>query len=449
MTVYDLHSSSSRSRANMKTLHHTRWGGLLMGALVLTTTGCTSLQYACDMPAIPAHRLPADVFGRPREDMVPISLSRLRQPPPDVYQLAAGDVLGIFIPFVLGKEDEAPPVHFPEDGSQLPSLGFPVPVREDGKLNLPLVDPIDVSGLSLAQATEVIRKTYVQAGILKEGSEKVVATLQRRRQIRVLVIREESGSKENVTKRGTGDIVDLPAYENDVLTALSRTGGLPGLDAQNEIFVIRGDYTDAAEFDTMVSQLGNCQGDPCDCKLPPPDAPNVVRIPIRFYPENPPTFTQDDIILNPGDIVYIPSRERDRYYTGGVLPGGDHLLPRDYDLDVIQAMAVSRGPLGSPGSGIGGLGGAQGGMGFGGGGGGGMRGGICQPSNLIVIRKLPCGGEIPILIDTNRALVDPSHRILVQPDDMLILRYKWYEEVANVAGSIFQINWLLGQGLNR
>ena len=40
-------------------------------------------------------------------------------------------------------------------------------------------------------------------------------------------------------KRGTGQTVSLPVYQNDVLHALAETGGLPGLDAENVIYVIR------------------------------------------------------------------------------------------------------------------------------------------------------------------------------------------------------------------
>ncbi len=43
----------------------------------------------------------------------------------------------------------------------------------------------------------------------------------------------------NPTRRGTGLSLELPAYQNDVLTALIRTGGLPGLDAKNEIMILR------------------------------------------------------------------------------------------------------------------------------------------------------------------------------------------------------------------
>ncbi len=67
---------------------------------------------------------------------------------------------------------------------------------------------------------------------------------------RVLVIRDEV-PLENPTfqskltplysKRGSAHVVDLPAYENDVLHALSISGGLPGYDAFNEVWVLRRD----------------------------------------------------------------------------------------------------------------------------------------------------------------------------------------------------------------
>ena len=66
----------------------------------------------------------------------------------------------------------------------------------------------------------------------------------------VLVIRQEAGTNLADTaaagglnvgnaKRGSGRVVNLPAYSNDVLHALAETGGLPGLDAENTIYIIR------------------------------------------------------------------------------------------------------------------------------------------------------------------------------------------------------------------
>ncbi len=412
--------------------------------LILATCGCAGLQYpAYDIPAIPAHRVPEEFLGRSRETMQEISISRLRQSPPVAYQLAAGDILGIYIENVLGNPEEAPPVHFPEAGDQPPAIGFPSPVREDGSLALPLVQPIPVEGLTLEQATAKIRNVYtVKNKILKPGQDRVIVTLMRRRQVRVLVIREEAGGKENVLKRGSGEIIDLDAYENDVLHALNETGGLPGLDAKNEILIIRGNAASGADYDRFVAAVKSCKK-PCQCPPDIGDSPDITRIPIRFYPENVPDFDEEDIILQTGDIVYIQSREKERFYTGGALGGGEHFIPRDYDIDVLKAVSIAGGQVGGGNSGIQSLGGNQGG-GIGGAGGG--RIGAVGPSRLIVLRKNECGDEIPIKVDMNRALLDPSHRILVMPGDTLIMQYTLKEEFLNVMLSIFNFNFLLNSG---
>ena len=138
---------------------------------------------------------------------------------------------------------------------------------------------------------------------------------------------------------------------------------------------------------------------------------------------------RDDILLNEGDIVVIRARDNDFFYTGGLLGGGEHLLPRDRDLDVMSAIAFAGGSVGSPGSGIGNIRGGGGGFGGLGGGGGGQ---VKQPSQLIVLRELPCGQQLAIKIDLNEAIRNPANRILVQPNDVLILRHTLGEEIANL-----------------
>ena len=404
-------------------------------------TGCSTC--GLNLQAVPAHRLPAEMLGRPRDEMQQISISRLRQDAPAVYQLGPGDILGVFIENVLGNEEENPPVHIPEQGDQPPALGYPVPVREDGTLALPFIPPMRVAGLTLSQITDEIRRTYTEHEILRDKQVKIIVTLMRRREYRVTVLREEGGGKEGVTKRGSGETIDLPAYENDVLHALNETGGLPGLDALNEIYIIRGNFQDGVERDRMIALINSCR-QPCQCPPNIPEHPSIVRIPIRFYPEQIPQFKEADIILETGDIVYIPARDTDKFYTGGVLRGGEQLLPRDYDLDVLGAIALAGGTIGSGGTGLMNAGGGGGGSLSGGGGGRGTIG--AAPSDLIVLRKLPCGGQIPIRIDLNKALEDPSQRILVQPGDTLILRFTLGEELYNAALSLVQLNFLYGVG---
>lgn len=458
----------------------------LMGIAFLLT-GCSILG---DIPAIPAHRVPSDFLVRSRDSMQEISFSRLRQEPlatsddqgenAKLYRLDARDILGIYIEGVLGEKETQPPVHFPEEADQPPAIGFPVPVRDDGTINLPYLKPLSVKGKTVVELTEQIKQVYTgqatlsETGeiiqfplsaprdvidgkkyvrvlvdgqerqyevreILKDENVKVIVTLLRRRVERILVVREDTNVQASaggaVLKRGIGSTVDLPAYENDLLHALNETGGLPGLDARNLVFIIRGLPQDGLAFDKLRAAINSCQ-EPCGCPPDLPEDPNITIIPIRYFPENVPTFTEEDIILNTGDIVYIPSRDNELFYTGGLLRGGEMPLPRDRDLDVLGAIALAGGQIGSGGSGFGG-GGGGGGIG-----GGGGRSVGAPPSNLIVLRNLDCGGQIPIRVDLNRALVDPSARILVKPGDTLILKYTFTEELYNALINTVQFNFL-------
>jgi protein involved in polysaccharide export with SLBB domain len=273
-------------------------------------------------------------------------------------------------------------------------------VRDDGTVSLPLSDPIMVAGLSLAEATEQIRHAYtVDSRILPEGKNYVSVTLMQPRESQVVVIRAEAAGAGDAAGRPSGAVVNLPAYENDVLHALSATGGLPGPDARNEIVIFRGGFQDAVGRDLLLSQLGpDC--DPCRAGLIAGDVA-AIRIPLRYHAGQVPMFTEQDIILQSGDVVMIAARDHDRFYTDGAIPGGEHILPRDRDLDVLQAIALAGGSdcdrcdVGCP---------------------------ACEGRTAIVVRKVPCGGQIPIRVDLERALTDPRERILIQPDDLIIVR---------------------------
>lgn len=405
--------------------------------LVTVLSGCNSMLQSS---GIPASRVPRALLDIERKnDFEDISMLRLRQDPPEFYAIGPGDVVGFYARNLFQNDDELPPVHYPEDSSQPPAVGVPVPVREDGTISLPFIEPIRIEGLSLVEATELVRRAYTESEaepILIEDSQ-ISLTMIRRRTVKVLVVREESGGEADVTKRGTGHVVDLPAYENDVLHALSETGGLPGIDAKNEILIYRGLFEDGMNYDRILHQAAM---DACDCKddcfcdqTVKPDPPNLTRIPLRYNPINPPTFSQEDILLSEGDIVVIKSRDRETFTTGGFLGGGEFPLPRDKDLDVLGAIAMAGGPLGNGGTGLGAVGRQNQ---------GGGNQGVCQPSDVLIIRKLPCGNQITIKVDLNRAFQNPEERILIQADDFVMLRYKLGEEIANLALNLVQFNFL-------
>src|SRR5262249_41434103 len=121
-----------------------------------------------------------------------------------------------------------------------------------------------------------------------------------------------------------------------------------------------------------------------------------------------------------GDVVFLEARERDTFYTGGLLPSGEFVLPRDRDLDVVEAIARVRGPLLNGAFATNNLAGNLIEPGI----------GSPSPSLLTVLRRTPGGGRLPIRVDLNRALTEPQESLRVQPGDVLILQEKPSEALA-------------------
>jgi len=411
---------------------------LLCAALgCLLPTGCTALL--SPIYGVPANRLPSQFLAPPKNNLIPIDISRLRQEPPKNYLIDGGDILGVYIEGALGKAEEPPPVNMPQLGSDLPpSIGYPIIVREDGTLSLPLIPPVPVRGLTMDQVENVLRRAYtIDRKILAPGKDRIIVTLLQPRVVRVVVMRQDSATSalQNSTDPNLrfelstrSEEVKLRAYENDVLHALAETGGMPGYSAKNEIKILRSSQMSAQTRDAFVQAFYSLPVEPCVCRPPLPEDPAVIKIPLRLPPGVIPAFKPQDVILNEGDIVLIEGREREVYYTGGLLRGGEWPLPRDYDLDVLGALAIAGAGIGGPAAGQ--IGGGLSPQSIGG----------SPPGQLFILRKTPCGDQITIAVDLNRAINSAGARPLVQAGDILILRYKCEEEALNFGLGTFFIS---------
>uniref|UniRef100_A0A7C2NYD8 Polysaccharide export protein N-terminal domain-containing protein n=1 Tax=Schlesneria paludicola TaxID=360056 RepID=A0A7C2NYD8_9PLAN len=536
-----------------------RWLTLL-GLLLPLVTGCAAFR---PIHGVPARYMPDEFKGPSRSGKRTIDLSLLRQRPPAAHIVDSGDLLSIYIEGILGRREEQPPVYFPQNNDTTPTVGYPLPVRDDGTLSLPLVGAIPVRGMTLTQVEDAIRKAYtVDHQFLQPGRDRLFVALQRPRHYRVLVIRQEAGNDLNtgasgqlnlgMLKRGTGKAVSLPVYKNDVLNALAETGGLPGLDAENAIYIIRNGarpespavsappaapqpavmpmpssgrygvptirgqspagsadpranyragggvvtagFTQPAGRAAPIQQLQylppyqpQSPGSPPALMPPGPqpqlqptfapradeyvpvhslaaspmttapamtaptpqwqpmpdplmsspsgdwtpmgtgwtlsagndtlDGRHVVRIPIRLGSGEAVNLSEQDVILHDGDIVFIESRETEVFYTGGLLGGGQFTLPRDYDLDVLGAIAVAQGQGG--GSGAGGSRATQSA-----GGQSALNNDVSiSASQVIILRPLCDGTQLTIQVDLYEALRNPNERIIIQPGDYILLQY--------------------------
>ena len=434
-------------------------------SLIALFGGCAALTNPVSH-GVPVRELPPELLALPKEPMQTIPLSFLRRSSDVERNVAAGDILGIYVEGVLGGGDAPLPVYSPQIGSdEQPAIGFPIPVRDDGTLPLPLIEPVNVSGLTLREVEKKLIQIYgADKQILEPGNERIMVTMIRPRSVRVRVVRQDSTSSNNLrvrgsggrlgtaragrgrgflgqaeaviggTRRGTGTVVELPPGENDVLTALTLSGGLPGLDAANEVIIFRGQESNNGTNRLPAPQeaMGAEFIPPPECSpVYPYGAGQVIRIPLRLYPGAPVPFSPEDVILETGDVLFIEARDTEVFYAGGILPSGEYALPRDYDLDVVEAVMQIGGPIVNGGVNASNLSGAIIEFGL----------GSPSPKQVTVLRRTLDDRQVPILIDLHAALRDPRENLILQPRDVVILQETKCQAVTRYFTQTFFFNF--------
>ena len=373
--------------------------------------------------SIPASQTPPSVRVLPKANQSPTDPNRLRRNKPAVYRLDHGDTLAVFVEGILGELDSNPPVQFPSAGSNLPpSIGFPVPVLEDGTISLPQVPRFSVRGLTVKQVESLIKRSYLGGDdpLLKKDN-RILVSLMRKRTYSVTVVRQDQPAQSQplrqnraVTTRSDRssrvEVLQLTAGENDVFNALVQSGGLPGVNARPNLRVQQTTRYRPTEGGGEFPRSGSAAV----------AGQNYSTIPLRQSRSQNQSrrIRREDVTLRDGAIVRVESRGPDVYYTGGLLGGGEFPLPRDTDLDVTQAVAIAGGNLG------------------------GGNNGQLAATDLTVLRRLPGNRQIAIGVDLRRALVDPSQRILVAPGDTLILRRTPAQNLGNLGIGIWNTNGL-------
>ncbi len=411
----------------------------IAASVVLCTlfSGCAAITNPI-AHGVPVRMLPEELLAKSREGFEPIDLTLLRQQKPKEYLLAPGDILAVYIEGIIGSADTPPPVYNPAAAELTPSIGYPLPIRADGTISLPLAGSVKLEGLTIEEAEKEVVDAYLEKELLLEEAQRILVTLMQPRTVSVIVIREDSaqrqvslrnesllglGTTETTIgggRQGTGDALVLSAYENDVLHALTRTGGLPGLESTGEVIIQRG-YWKPANGAGVVPAEG-------------PDRPQITRIPLRTRPGEQINFTPEDILLHNGDIVTVRGRDPEFFYTGGLLPSGEFPLPSNYDLTVVEAVLKARGPLLNGGVNTSNFNGQI------------IVGGLGNPSpNLLtVLRKTPGSDhQVMIRVDLDEALRDPRQNILVQAGDMLILQETPDQAIARYVSQILRADFFV------
>ena len=221
----------------------------------------------------------------------------LQKTKPTEHIIAPGDVLGAYIVGVLGSENQLPPVQLPGSDNVPPSLGFPIPVRKDGTIPLPLINDPVVAGMTIQQAEQAVRDGYTKHQTILQPDQPIILTLVRPKTHRITVFREDAmgangriqgnrflhetnGKTAAASPRNNAFELHLSDRDADLLNALANTGGLPGLTV-TELLVYRNENRTQA-----------------------------IRIPLRYRDGQLPDIDDDDISLRDGDIVVISPHRR-------------------------------------------------------------------------------------------------------------------------------------------
>lgn len=379
--------------------------------------GCAALSNPV-ADGIPVRRLPAEVFGKSRTEQKQIDLTVLKQREPEPYLLDKGDVLAIVAEELIAPANTPLPVRLPDASSPIAATGFPVPVADDGTISIPRLPPLKVKGKSVTEVEQLIKDTAtgkLGGPELIKPAARVSVQLMQKRTYSITVVREDvqpvpqqlvGGAVQGTNRRGNGFTIRLQAGENDVLRALNATGGPPGLDAKSEVTILR------------------AKRDPAD------PTGGVIRIPLRVDPAQPLAVREEDIILKDGDVVTIEARDTEVYYVAGVAGSKQFALPRDYDLDVFQALTLAGAPLANGGftqnafiaqavnTGL----------------------GTPSPGLVTVLRQGKGGQQLPIRVDLARAFRDRRERIAILPGDIIVMQERPGDAIARYLTQTIRVN---------
>jgi len=251
----------------------------------------------------------------PRENVEAVDLSRLSNLAVSSEMVDRGDVL------------EATMV---TDFRELTTTTTPVRVGEDGKVNIPLIGPVHVAGLELADAEQAVAAAAVERGVFRRPYITLTMKRQRKNRVTVTGAVKEPGVYE--LPRGTstllaaivaaGGLTKEAGPEVEIRNPLSRTAPLP-LEGPQQPQIAQIDAAQQASFQTY-----------------PSGSPPAVRVNlIRAVQEGKDRYYVDD-----GAVVSVPKRVLKPIQVLGLVgKPGQYEMPLNQDLYLMDAIAMAGG----------------------------------------------------------------------------------------------------------
>lgn len=303
------------------TLHerHSATHNAVAGCLTLCLMLCIVLS-GCQSGHMRASRMPPELLAKPAQKTQKVQLSNVTAGNAQNSQIAAGDLLEVWI--ATGDE-------------KAPTRPWMARVSEDGTVMSPIVGKVTVAGMEPAAAGETIAQASIDRQIYRQPH--VTVAVKSRATHRVTVI----GS---VKKPGA---YELPRSSCDIVAAIASAGGMTD-DAGIEVEVLRQSsssyFADAPP--TAQPTVGE-DGEITQVSFNAPPVPQIrpngaiaERINLAQLSSRPGQSRP----LGDGDVVMVlPEEKRVIHVSGLVRKPNQFEIPPDQDVRVLDALAMAGG----------------------------------------------------------------------------------------------------------
>jgi len=233
----------------------------------MLASGCSERVYRAD-------RLPAELVARPPVPIVAINWSGLADPPLQTQIVCPGDVLDVAMV---------------TDFSKMTTSVAPARVATDGTVEIPLVGKVQVAGMELEQAEQIVGAEARARGIFRNPS--ITLTMKQPRTNRITVV----GA---VAEPG---VQELPRMSSTLLAALVAAGGL-SKEAGPDVEIRRTKPDSGAPFRPGTGAEGALLSHEQPLG---PAVPSVLRVNLATAARDQKT----PYLLEDGDVVHVLKRD--------------------------------------------------------------------------------------------------------------------------------------------
>ena len=288
----------------------TVWTAVLVLCACMLAGGCCGAN-----KVYRAASLPAELVAPHRENVEAIDLSRLNNLSVSSEMIDRGDVLELTMV---------------TDFRDFTATTTPVRVGEDGRANIPLIGPVAVAGMEMADAEQAVAAAGIERGVFR--TPYITLTMKRQRKNRVTV----TGA---VKEPG---VYELPRGNSTLLAALVAAGGLvkeagPDVEIRRPV----GQSAGPARQTPSPPQAGENGGPTLTSYQPEAaDSPAVVRVNlVSATQQHTGGYYVDD-----GSSVSVGKRSLKPIQVLGLVDKpGQFEMPLNQDLYVMDALAMAGG----------------------------------------------------------------------------------------------------------